>query len=174
MRFNLVVNLERMTPDVDMRDVARHLTEMVQMADEGVTAAPAAVYLDRWQGFSWREYAGDTTFRWLGPSGEWQLVNSGAAAIETRLELELWSLGAARDLELTLDGERVATVRIAPEPAWYSLGSLSLGSGRHRLGWRPVGPAVVADELLGNGDLRPLTVAVGSWRWQRVAGGDGP
>ena len=35
MRFNLVVNLERMTPDVDMRDVARHLTEMVQMADEG-------------------------------------------------------------------------------------------------------------------------------------------
>ena len=35
MRFNLVVNLERMTPDADMRDVARHLTEMVEMADEG-------------------------------------------------------------------------------------------------------------------------------------------
>ena len=35
MRFNLVVNLERMTPEADMRDVARHLTEMVKMADEG-------------------------------------------------------------------------------------------------------------------------------------------
>ena len=35
MRFNLVINMERMTPDVDMRDVALHLTEMVQMADEG-------------------------------------------------------------------------------------------------------------------------------------------
>ena len=35
MRFNLVVNLERMTPEADMREVARHLTEMVQMADEG-------------------------------------------------------------------------------------------------------------------------------------------
>lgn len=34
MRFNLVINLERMTPDTDMRDVARHTTEMVQMADE--------------------------------------------------------------------------------------------------------------------------------------------
>ena len=35
MRFNLVINMERMTPDEDMRDVARHVTEMVQMADEG-------------------------------------------------------------------------------------------------------------------------------------------
>ncbi len=35
MRFNLVINLERMHPDEDMREVARHLTEMVQMADAG-------------------------------------------------------------------------------------------------------------------------------------------
>ena len=35
MRFNLVINMERLTPDWDMRDVARNLTEMVQMADEG-------------------------------------------------------------------------------------------------------------------------------------------
>ena len=34
MRFNLVVNMERMSPDTDMRDVARHVTEMVEMADE--------------------------------------------------------------------------------------------------------------------------------------------
>ncbi len=35
MRFNLVINMERMSPDVDMREVVRHTTEMVQMADEG-------------------------------------------------------------------------------------------------------------------------------------------
>ncbi len=35
MRFDLVVNLERMTPEADMRAVARHLIEMVEMADEG-------------------------------------------------------------------------------------------------------------------------------------------
>ena len=35
MRFNLVINMERMSPDDDMREVARHVTEMVQMADEG-------------------------------------------------------------------------------------------------------------------------------------------
>lgn len=33
MRFNLVINLERMAPDADMRDVLAHTTEMVQMAD---------------------------------------------------------------------------------------------------------------------------------------------
>ncbi len=35
MRFNLVINLERMHPDEDMREVMRHVTEMVQIADEG-------------------------------------------------------------------------------------------------------------------------------------------
>ncbi len=35
MRFNLVVNMERMEPGQDMREVASHVTEMVQMADAG-------------------------------------------------------------------------------------------------------------------------------------------
>lgn len=35
MRFTLVTNLERYSPDQDMREIARHVTEMVQMADEG-------------------------------------------------------------------------------------------------------------------------------------------
>ncbi len=35
MRFNLVINMERMDPATDMVEVAQHTTEMVQMADEG-------------------------------------------------------------------------------------------------------------------------------------------
>jgi flavin-dependent trigonelline monooxygenase, oxygenase component len=35
MRFDLVVNLERITPGEDMRDVVRHVTRMVEMAEEG-------------------------------------------------------------------------------------------------------------------------------------------
>ena len=34
MRFNLVINLERMSPEEDMVEVMAHTTEMVQMADE--------------------------------------------------------------------------------------------------------------------------------------------
>lgn len=39
MRFNVVIDMERMGPDVDMREVARHTTEMVQMADGGRSEA---------------------------------------------------------------------------------------------------------------------------------------
>jgi len=35
MRFNLVINMERMTPDEDMVAVTRNITEMAEMADEG-------------------------------------------------------------------------------------------------------------------------------------------
>ena len=34
MKFHLAINLERMSPDEDMRDVARHTLEMVRIADE--------------------------------------------------------------------------------------------------------------------------------------------
>ena len=35
MKFQLAINMERMTPDEDMREVERHTLEMVQMADAG-------------------------------------------------------------------------------------------------------------------------------------------
>ena len=35
MKFQLAINMERLAPDLDMRDVERHTLEMVQMADEG-------------------------------------------------------------------------------------------------------------------------------------------
>jgi alkanesulfonate monooxygenase SsuD/methylene tetrahydromethanopterin reductase-like flavin-dependent oxidoreductase (luciferase family) len=35
MKFHLAINMERVTPDIDMRDVERHTLEMVRMADEG-------------------------------------------------------------------------------------------------------------------------------------------
>ena len=35
MQFTLVVNLERLSPDEDMREVVRHITDMAQMADDG-------------------------------------------------------------------------------------------------------------------------------------------
>ena len=35
MKFQLAINMERITPEVDMREVERHTLEMVQMADQG-------------------------------------------------------------------------------------------------------------------------------------------
>jgi len=33
MKFQLVINMERMSAEADMKDVAQHTLEMVQMAD---------------------------------------------------------------------------------------------------------------------------------------------
>lgn len=35
MKFQLVINMERLTPEEDVREIERHVLEMVQMADEG-------------------------------------------------------------------------------------------------------------------------------------------
>jgi len=35
MKFNISIQLERTSPDIDMRDVVRHVVEMVQMAEAG-------------------------------------------------------------------------------------------------------------------------------------------
>ncbi len=35
MKFQLAINMERIAPDIDMRDVERHTLEMVQMAEQG-------------------------------------------------------------------------------------------------------------------------------------------
>ncbi len=35
MKFQLAINMERVTPGIGMRDVASHTLEMVQMADAG-------------------------------------------------------------------------------------------------------------------------------------------
>ena len=35
MKFQLAINLERMDNSTDMRDVARHTLDMVQMAEDG-------------------------------------------------------------------------------------------------------------------------------------------
>ena len=35
MKFQLAINMERTSPDIDMREVERHTLKMVQMADAG-------------------------------------------------------------------------------------------------------------------------------------------
>ena len=157
---------------LDDRNLPEGLVEERRFEDSRllrIGAPPATVYVDLWRGFSWREYAGDRTFRWLGPSGEWRLVNGAAMPLEGRLELELWALGGARDLDFSLDGAPLATLRVEEQPGWHVAGPMALGPGAHRLGWRPGGAPVVPDDVLGNGDTRRLTVAVGGWRWRQLA-----
>ena len=47
MKFQLAINMGRLTPDLDMTDVERHTLEMVQMADDGGFAIAWAAHTSR-------------------------------------------------------------------------------------------------------------------------------
>jgi len=51
-------------------------------------------------------------------------------------------------------------------------GPWPLTPGDHELVFRSDGAATVADEVLGNGDRRRLSLGVGNWEW--ALGEDGP
>ena len=49
MKFQLAINLERMDDGMDMKDVARHTLEMVQMADQAGFNVAGPPSTTRWR-----------------------------------------------------------------------------------------------------------------------------
>jgi len=49
MKFHLAVNLERVTPDLDMREVERHTLEMVQRASAAASTSLGPPSTTRWR-----------------------------------------------------------------------------------------------------------------------------
>jgi hypothetical protein len=60
-----------------------------------------------------------------------------------------------------IDGVRLGEVTVGPGWRRYELALGPLGHGAHTLTLAASGPAVVADDVLRNGDSRPLGLAVG-------------
>jgi hypothetical protein len=128
-----------------------------------VTAEPPPLYLEIGSGFHWREYQGARTYRWMADRGTLTVVHTGDVPFEVRFELELNSFPTERVLGIAFDGHPMGKLVVSKEPRRYRLGPLAITPGRHRLDLIPRTPAVIADEILHNGDRRPLTVALGSW-----------
>jgi alkanesulfonate monooxygenase SsuD/methylene tetrahydromethanopterin reductase-like flavin-dependent oxidoreductase (luciferase family) len=121
MKFQLAINMERIAPNIDMRDVARHTLEMVQMADRGgfeiawaaehhaleMTIAP-----DPFQILAW--WAAHTDRIRLGPAvivaAYWNPIRlAGSAALfdlfsRGRLELGLGSGAYQREFDRMFPG----------------------------------------------------------------------
>jgi hypothetical protein len=117
-------------------------------------------------GFSARESVGPRAWRWMGREAAWTLASLAAGPQLASVELELSAFAVRRQLELRLDGLRVAELDVPTAATLFVVGPLVVPSGRSRLVFQAREPAVVADALLGNGDRRALTVALGRWRWR--------
>ena len=134
-----------------------------------VEAPPAAFYVRRWSGFSWREGAGEQSIRWSGSQAVLWLHNVTRTAETQTLELELLAFPEARNVTVTLNGEQIAELVVPADKTWFRL-ELPLQVPRNRLQLVPDGPPVTPDLILGNGDRRLLALAVGGIRYPRLQG----
>jgi hypothetical protein len=131
-----------------------------------VSATVPEIYTDAMFGFSPLEAAEGRVWRWMGADATWAVFNTSTSTMPARLTVELQAFDIPRQLDVRLDEEPIALVHVAPERASYVLSFPRLTPGRHILRLRAIEPPTVADSVLGNGDARRLSVAVGQWTWR--------
>lgn len=70
-----------------------------------------------------------------------------------------------RSVNLQLDRRPAQRLIIAARRQRYRIGPFTLTPGVHEIVFDALEPMTVADEILGNGDPRPLSIAFGTWEW---------
>jgi len=135
-----------------------------------VTEPPSLIRTIQADAFYPVEFDDWWTWRWMGPQASWTVVNSSARSLMASLDLETNAFHEPRRLAIVLDGAEVQDVVIDPQRAIRRIGPLMLRPGDHTLTFRARSAPPVADDVIHNGDPRPLSVAFGDWRWS-VEGG---
>jgi hypothetical protein len=135
-----------------------------------VTDPPSLIRTMQTDAFYPVEFDDAWSWRWMGRQASWTVVNSSARALMASVELETNAFHEPRRITVVLDGSEVQDVLIDPRRARRSIGPLTLRPGDHTLTFRAASAPTVADDLIHNGDARPLSVAFGDWRWS-VDGG---
>jgi hypothetical protein len=127
-----------------------------------VTAERPAVHVGGLLGFHPREYEGPATWRWMEQTGALRIVATRASQ-GTVLALELKAFPGTRRVGWLLDGRRLGELEVAPEWRRYALALGPLAAGDHTLTLACREAALVADDVLHNGDPRALGLALGGW-----------
>ena len=130
-----------------------------------ITGPAPAIYTASMSGFFPREHAAEWTWRWMGASAAWTIVNTRVRPIVVTLDLELSAFHRARRMELQLDGRPVQTILVEPPRGIHHIGPFTVSPGRHQLTFHPDEGATVASDVIDNGDRRPLSCAFGTWHW---------
>jgi hypothetical protein len=130
-----------------------------------VTAEPPVIYSAAMTGFFPREHNAEWTWRWMAGDATWTIVNTSGRPIVAALGLEMQAFHRTRQVELRLDGHPVQTLVVEPSRHIYQIGPLTLSPGDHELVFHPAEAPTVADDVINNGDGRPLSVALGAWSW---------
>jgi hypothetical protein len=104
----------------------------------------------------------------MAQSGSLKIVNAADAPATTVLTLDLQAFPGKRRVEWLLDGRRLSEVEVAADWGRYVVPLGPVAPGETTLTLACHGPAVVANDVRGNGDPRALCLAVGSWRVEKA------
>lgn len=130
-----------------------------------VSAPAPPVYTARMTAFYEREGNDAWTWRWMGSRASWCVINRSDHPVVAAVDVEMTAFHGTRRLALLLDGSQVQTLMVEERRGVNRIGPLVLSPGEHELVFHPSDPPAVANDFLNNGDRRPLSVALGSWRW---------
>lgn len=136
-----------------------------------VTAPPAAIYVATTAGLSPRESDATWSWRWMGETAAWTIINATGAPAHATLHLEASAFHDARRVSVTLDGQAIQEIEMGPPRRTHDIGPFIVPTGGRTLAFHALDAPTVADDVLGNGDRRLLSVALGAWRW-RVTGAE--
>ena len=132
-----------------------------------VKAERPHVSMSAWLGFFPREYEAEDTWRWMAQKGTLRIHTSRASA-GTVLELELKAFPDPRHLEWFLNGKRGSGLEVTTEWRRFELPLGLLAPGDSTLALASSRPAIVANDVLHNGDSRSLALAVGRFNFKTV------
>ena len=131
-----------------------------------VTARPPAIYTAAMTGFSPREHDAEWTWRWMGKDAAWTIVNTTRRSRSSRPSTSSCRRSTVRATwRCGSTGSPVQTFVVEPSRRIYQIGPLTVHPGDHELAFHPAEAPTVADDVIGNGDRRPLSFALGAWNW---------
>ena len=130
-----------------------------------VTGAMPDIYTATMTGFFSREYKAKRTWRWMGESGTWTIVNTTSQPIVTTLDIELWAFHHARRLDVLLDRQPVRTLLVEPRRRVFRFAQLTVNPGGHELVFQPAEAPTIAADAIKTSDRRALSFAIGAWNW---------
>ena len=133
-----------------------------------MTAKTPAMLTALMTGFSPREHNAEWTWRWMGTDAFWTITNTLAQPVVATLDIELAAFARPRHLELRFDTrplEGVQALIVESARHTFRIGPITVPPGDHELLFHSVEAPTVAAGVIGNGDTRPLSFAVGTWSW---------
>jgi hypothetical protein len=100
----------------------------------------------------------------MGTDASWTIVTP-AKRTGVTLEVDMRAFHASRPLAVRLDAGAEQSFDVDEDSRTYRIGPLALTAGSHRLTFHSAAPATPADQVIGNGDRRALSLAIGAWKW---------